>query len=126
MELLKDHPMLGAGLSGYPTALKPYHQRTDLEIFQYPHNIFLNIWVEMGLLGLIGFIFLIVTVLRTTIISMHSQAKACGYIVIFVLIQMFLHGLVDVPYFKNDLAILTWTLLAIFTFTYASKHASKN
>ncbi len=104
-ELLKDRPILGTGLSGYPSALVPYHQAKHLEIFQYPHNIFLNIWVELGLLGMIAFLFLVFLLLRSS--------RVGTTLLLLPLLQMFLHGLVDVPYFKNDLAILTWTLLAL-------------
>ncbi len=111
MDLLKDHPIVGAGLSGYPTALVPYHQASYIEIFQYPHNVFLNIWVELGLLGLLTFFSFLVILVR----PMFSQPSSFlpMLFALLPLLQMFLHGLVDVPYFKNDLALLTWTLLAL-------------
>lgn len=102
IDMLQDHWLLGAGLSGYQTVFKPYHQATHLEIFQYPHNILLNIWVELGLLGLIA----------VGLLSWHVL-RAEPSIAIFALLQMIIHGLVDVPYFKNDLAFLTWIFLAI-------------
>ncbi len=112
IELLKDHPFTGVGLSGYPTALEPYHTHTQYEIFQYPHNIFLNIWTELGLLGLLTFAILAHRVFTTT---RHSTTPPFHHSlpVFFALLEMSVHGLVDVPYFKNDLAILTWLLLAL-------------
>lgn len=135
-DMLEDRWLLGAGLSGYPTIFEPYHQATHLEIFQYPHNIVLNIWVELGLLGLIAFTILAWQVVLTTWRRLHPSLKlrAAGKpaattsstfppsnlptIAFFALLQMTIHGLVDVPYFKNDLALLTWILLA-FVFAYA-------
>ena len=35
--------------------------------------------------------------------------------VILVLVAVVLHGLVDVPYFKNDLALEFWALLGLLT-----------
>jgi len=29
------------------------------------------------------------------------------------LVQMSIHGLADVPYFKNDLAMMAWLILAV-------------
>ena len=115
-DMLRDHWFLGAGLSGYPTLFEPYHQATHLEIFQYPHNIILNIWVELGLLGLVSFALLAWQVVRHVTTTYNLQSTPL--IPLLALIQMSIHGLVDVPYFKNDLAILTWILLAI-VFTYA-------
>ena len=109
---LKDdnHWILGAGLSGYPSAIVPYHAATQYEIFQYPHNIFLNVWVELGIIGLMGLISLISSIflfVRKNKNDIFTLAATSG------LLTMFLHGLVDVPYFKNDLAILTWLLVAV-------------
>jgi len=122
MELLKDHPLFVAGLNGYPTALKPYHKATYLEIFQYPHNLFLNAWVELGLLGLFGLLVLIGMmkwcVITTNPFYLSGSALA--------LTQIGIHGLVDVPYFKNDLSMLTAILLILFFFDYVyPRHASK-
>ena len=41
-DLLADNFLLGVGLNGYQAALQNYHQTEWLEIYLYPHNIFLN------------------------------------------------------------------------------------
>lgn len=96
-------PIIGAGLSGYKTALAPYHKATYLEIFEYPHNIVLNFWSETGLLGLLVFLWIIILFFRNT----RHHAAIASMVVILI------HGLVDVPYFKNDLAILFWIIYAL-------------
>lgn len=112
--LLKDHPVMGVGLSGYPIALKPYHHDLQYEIFQYPHNIILNIWVELGLLGLVAFFLLAFQMARMAFAwegrdpPLQSQAILFGAI----FFEIIIHSLVDVPYFKNDLAMMTWILIA--------------
>lgn len=108
--MLKDRPLFGAGLSGYPIIFAPYHQADWIEVFQYPHNIILNIWSELGLLGLIAFILLSYRIVR---LSNHQQLVSIA--ILAALIEMSIHGLVDVPYFKNDLAIMTWALVALLT-----------
>ncbi len=110
VNLLQDRWLLGAGLSGYQQAIEPYHEATHLEIFQYPHNILLNIWVELGLLGVIAIAWLIWVILG---VSAHPKRLTSATIATWALIEMLIHGLVDVPFFKNDLAVLTWLLLAI-------------
>ena len=111
VKMLKDRPILGAGLSGYPTVIAPYHKADYLEIFQYPHNIIFNFWSETGLLGLVAFILLIINFFRlgikkllTTNYSLFTIPTMASMVVILV------HGLVDVPYFKNDLAVLFWII----------------
>lgn len=108
--MLRDHPIFGAGLSGFPTIIADYHDATFYEIFQYPHNIILNIWVELGLLGLVAVGWLAFAVLKT----IRSQSNDSIKLAVFAaLATMVVHGLVDVPYFKNDLSVLTWFFLAL-------------
>lgn len=104
LTMLADRPFLGAGLNSYPTVLTPYHDATFYEIFQYPHQIFLNTWSELGLIGIIAFVISAVLVTRTT-----WRRKDDALVLAFAaaILTMTIHGLVDVPFFKNDLAILT-------------------
>ena len=115
IEMLKGRPILGAGLAGYKTALEPYHKATYLEIFQYPHTLLLNIWVELGVLGLLAFGLLSYRVAKSAISNFHFPIS----IAFFPLLAMTLHSLFDVPYFKNDLAAMTWIFLAVVAATYA-------
>lgn len=118
IELLKDHPIMGVGLSGYPIALTQYHHDLQYEIFQYPHNIILNIWVELGILGLVAFGYLVFGIWKLVWTTkkqlphhpLHNSVTSSLFF--FVFLQIFLHSLVDVPYFKNDLAMMTWILIA--------------
>ncbi|MBU2566178.1 O-antigen ligase family protein [Patescibacteria group bacterium] len=132
-EIIKGHPILGTGLRSYKTALIPYHQATWMEIFPHPHNIFLMLWIETGLLGLLAFIWLIGTwatsVIRPTPQSSHvNGANDAGrarrdilrYVWLIPLIVILTHGMVDMPYFKNDLAVQFFLLAAIATL--ASRH----
>lgn len=108
--MLSDHPLLGAGLSGYPTALAPYHDPKFYEIFQYPHNILLNIWVELGLLGVVVATLFAALVVHTTWQHRADPLVLAGFA---ALLTMAIHGLVDVPFFKNDLAVMTAGFLAL-------------
>ena len=111
--MLKDRPVFGAGLSGYPITFKPYHDATWIEIFQYPHNIVLNIWSELGLLGLLIFVFLALQTLRLV----RGSTDLFSLVIFGALVEMTIHGFVDVPYFKNDLALMTWALLGLLVIT---------
>ncbi|OGL77388.1 hypothetical protein A3J43_03735 [Candidatus Uhrbacteria bacterium RIFCSPHIGHO2_12_FULL_54_23] len=155
-EILKDHPVFGAGLRGYQTAMIPYHQQNYIEIFMYPHNIFLAVWSELGLLGLIAFVWIIAIFFKTTLSPFcHSRENGnpdnknkqknpfwslfsgspirsgmtiehtnnltiqqCNHVTMSAaalasMAALLVHGLVDVPYFKNDLAVLFWILISL-------------
>ncbi|MBU1179700.1 O-antigen ligase family protein, partial [Patescibacteria group bacterium] len=58
--MLHNNWFFGAGLAGYQTAIVPFHESRDwMEIFLYPHNIILNFWSELGLIGLASFLWLL-------------------------------------------------------------------
>lgn len=138
--------IFGNGLSSYQEAVKPYHQEgiffnhdglenfdavvwasptlkekywQPVEIYLYPHNIFLNFWTEIGLLGALLFIWILFKAIYLSYklsaeLKKDNDKKRClalGIMISFVVI--FVHGLVDVPYFKNDLSAMFFALLAL-------------
>ena len=117
-EFLKDHPIFGAGLSGFPTAIEQYHKERAYEIFQYPHNIFLNVWVELGLLGLAVLGYAGALVIKT--FWQTWKKEPIVFLATGVLLEMAIHGLVDVPYLKNDLSVLVWFFFAIIFVTHTT------
>ncbi|MEK7619074.1 MAG: O-antigen ligase family protein, partial [Patescibacteria group bacterium] len=121
--MLSDRWLLGAGLVGYQTALEPYHKARHLEIFLYPHNVILNFWSETGLFGVLGFFILAVSFFwffSSYRIGLKqgragpdfdvTRGLTFGFVSSMGVVLV--HGLVDVPYLKNDLAIFFWFLLA--------------
>lgn len=113
-DLLKAHPWLGAGLGGFPELYDQYRQAKHTELPLYPHNIFFNFWVELGLLGLLAMIIIMFRAFwrgRHNIVNKSSPALSLGLMA--ALIAMVIYGLVDVPYFKNDLAAQFWILLGL-------------
>ena len=87
----------------------------------------MNIWVELGLLGLVAFGLLAWRIIRMAMREGGHKAGPYGLhdVIPFVFFEMTIHGLVDVPYFKNDLALLTWILLAVFIADYAHTKSSQ-
>ncbi len=142
MMLNGNAKILGVGLGNYQTAVAPYHQKgffyddgTDpnfhqdtinsaavrartwqpVEIYLYPHDIILNFWSELGLAGLFIFAWIII---KFSIVNFKFSIKGNEYKYLHLgllaaMIVIVVHGLVDVPYFKNDLAALFWILVAM-------------
>ncbi len=144
LEMFKDGRIIsGAGLSNYQAAVAPFHQEgifvknddpdwyrkvvwndeykkkvwQPVEIYMYPHNIFLNFWTEITFLGALLMMWLIARYQYEAIRLLKHLDKPQRALVLGLIGAMsaiFIHGLVDVPYFKNDLAILFWLLIAVF------------
>lgn len=106
-----ESPFLGNGLYGFRATLE--QSNFAGEILNYPHNIFLNFWLEIGLMGLLAFGWIINLALHQQKKYLSVEALAAS---VFLLIVI-LHGLVDAPYFKNDLAILFWFAISLFYIT---------
>ena len=107
--LLADSPITGAGLAGFQTAVLRYHTTSFFEVFLYPHNVFLNFWVELGIVGLLLFFVFMYATLKQShhlLTTTSSYKKALVLAGTTSLIIMLVHGMVDVPFFKNDLAII--------------------
>ncbi|OIO07519.1 hypothetical protein CO115_04725 [Candidatus Falkowbacteria bacterium CG_4_9_14_3_um_filter_36_9] len=165
-QMLSDGRIItGAGLANYQKTLVPYH--TDgffvrdykdpdwhkktlfneayrkkvwqpLEIYLYPHNIFLNFWSELGIAGMLLFIWIFIKFYYLGIklfrisdfrfrISKNNQSDKFMIIGLLGSMAVFLvHGLVDVPYFKNDLAAVFWILISILGIIKISEEYKQN
>jgi O-antigen ligase len=114
LRMLSHSPVLGIGLSYYQQAMGPYWQ--DLPKVIYPHNIVLNFWAVTGLLGLAGFFWLAIRAFMMGWrgwLRQPAEWRPYDLGVMLVLVAMVVHGLVDVPFFKNDLSFEFWALLGI-------------
>lgn len=114
LNLLRDRPILGAGGGGFPEIYKDY-RTCDTEIFRFPHNLFLNFWVETGFFGLVSFLGLLAYLVRGVFENLKRD-KILAIGLLSALIYTLIQGLVDVPYFKNDLSVQFWLLLSLAAF----------
>lgn len=109
VQLIQTYPFLGAGLGGFPEAYDFFRLPSHTELLLYPHNIFLDFWVELGIFGFIWilFVFGIIFFRKYKNISSENIILLGGFVCIFV------YGLVDSTYFKNDLSALFWIFLGL-------------
>lgn len=108
--LIKDNYLLGTGIRSFKEVMKNYHTINWIEIYPHSHNIFLHTWIELGLFGVIVFI-LFLTQIFISLKELYKKKKRIFFPLALSWITFIIHGLVDLPYFKNDLAILFFILL---------------
>ncbi len=109
LEVIGKSPVLGVGISNYQN----YFSTMTSDRVNYPefispqaltaHNIYLQFLATTGLVGLIAFIYLLIK-------SKFIRKNGAIGLAIFALLA---YGLVDTPFFRNDLAALFWILIAI-------------
>lgn len=103
---------------------KPYYNVKQMERLIYPHNIFLNFWTEIGLVGM----FAIIGILGYGFYLANKIRKSdiiIGAGLFCMLLALVIHGLVDVPYFKNDLSFLFWIFILVILFQHENLGQSK-
>ncbi len=108
--MLRDHPILGLGLGGYNIRYRGFATEP------YPHDIWLTFWVELGLLGLIAFAVILFGLLwRGWRVwpKMEGFYRPLLWGVLSALVLWTVHGLVDSPYWKNDMSVEFWMLAAL-------------
>jgi O-antigen ligase len=107
---LLAHPIFGVGLGGF------HYLYRDRQEQPYPHDLWLAMWVEIGLLGLLVFAFIFIGLL---VRGLRAWPRASGihraalWGAILSLVMWAVHGVFDTPYFKNDMSVEFWVVAAI-------------
>jgi O-antigen ligase len=110
VDMIRDHPLLGVGLDNFLYAYRGRYirpaawQEPDLS---HPHNLVLDYWSRLGLLGLAAGLWLQAAFWRLALplrrlTDPDDRALALGLMASMV--DFLAHGLVDNSYFVVDLA----------------------
>jgi O-antigen ligase len=96
------------------------HEPLDYYVLQ-PHNIFLLFTFQFGILGLAFLIFFIKKNLQNIFSWKKDQPFDFQLLANFLLLYFFIHGLIDTPFFKNDLLIILVLLMELSLLKTSSK-----
>jgi O-antigen ligase len=119
-KILADHWLLGIGPGRFQVEYLDY-QRYFPPYLEWavpePHNWYLATWLSTGMMGFIGFIVLVGRFLFLHVrMFFHEEQKEKRILALMMIsgVTLFLvYGLADTPYFKNDLILSFWLLLAL-------------
>lgn len=109
------HPYLIATQNGHPTAAASEPN------LSHPHNLGLELWLSAGIVGLYGFMLVVVAALArgwATIKALRKRQALHGWRSAAIagtagaLVVALAHGLVDSAYFQPDLALAFWGMVA--------------
>jgi O-antigen ligase len=118
LAMLRDHPIFGVGLDQFLNQYQYYVEPTnDYERFtNHPHNIVLDFWLRLGIIGLLVWIWTVVQFVRLAHAltrSMDGVRQALALGLLALLTDILVHGLIDNSYFLMDLALVFWAGCAI-------------
>jgi O-antigen ligase len=115
LSMLRQRPILGAGISGFPIRVAPFRPEGQ-EIELYPHDLWLTTWSELGLLGLIAFAAIFFGLLWRGWRALTGAQDIYRPVIwgsVGALLVYLVHGLFDSPYWKNDLSLEFWLIAAL-------------
>lgn len=115
--MIADHPVSGIGIGRFQEEYLAYQQYFPPYLewaVPEPHNLFLALWLNTGLIGLAGFVLIIVRFAwRLFRIGHLGEKEKMSRSLILCLMLLFLgYGFLDTPYFGNDLSFVFWMLIA--------------
>lgn len=129
--LTRENPITGIGLGSFQEKIDQISsdngsfQAFGIRYALHPHNLFLAMWLNLGIIGLLVFLALLGITIKN-LFKNKSEAfiKSC---IFAALIAILVHGLFDTTYFKNDLSSIFWLIFAMsFLLSLANKSSEKN
>jgi O-antigen ligase len=124
LAMASDHPLFGVGLDQfgqhYQAYMHPSLAATNERFTSHPHNLLLDIWLRMGVVGVAVFAWLVVRFYRR-VLPVRAEHQQAGFLAapgdyvrlggLAAMTAALLHGMVDNFYFVPDLAYIFWLLL---------------
>ncbi len=114
--IIKDFPVFGCGLNTY-SIIAPLYKSGLEEAGIYPHNCYLQMAAETGIVGLTAFLWLIFRLFKTSLKNLKKlKYEFYSNILIGLLAGMLaflVHSFFDVNFYALQLAILMWFIMGL-------------
>ncbi len=108
LEIFKTYPVIGIG----PGTFEDYFPIYPKWGVPQPHNLYLAFLLQTGIIGFVGFIWLIIVFFKKGFELLKTQ-NLISITLISVMTYILIHGSVDTLYWKNDLAVVFWTIIGL-------------
>jgi len=100
IDVIVQYPFTGIGPGTFESYFPPYPKWGVPQ----PHNVFLAFLIQTGLVGLVGFVLILIWFYKNNV---KNLTLLC------LMTYILAHGLVDTTYWKNDLSLMFWTIIGI-------------
>ena len=119
IRMILDHPVTGVGLDQFHYQYwRRYVEPAGWpeRYTSHPHNLVLDVWLRLGILGLAAFGWLVAALALVARRLPRHPPSGGGVAVasLAALVAGATHGLVDNGYFLPDVAVMTWFMIALF------------
>lgn len=106
LQVIKNYPFIGIGPGTFQDYFPPYPSWGVPQ----PHNIYLAFLLQTGLIGFIGFIWVLGWFFKSLSKDLNHNLRL---LLIMLMIYILIHGLVDTTYWKNDLSVFFWLIIGL-------------
>lgn len=93
LSIIRAYPLTGMGLGNF-----------NLMRSRYAHNSYLQIWAEMGILGIISILWLIIAAIKSKNQISYLLAANLAFL---------MHNFVDFTFFLPEISIIWWVILGL-------------
>lgn len=103
LRIIGDRPLIGVGIGNFNLALS-----------RYSHNSYLQMWAEIGILGISAYLWLVFRSLRSAFSKLKAgEEKNYSIALISAVIIFLAHNLVDFTFFLPEVAAIWWIMLGL-------------
>ncbi|WIF96083.1 O-antigen ligase family protein [Caminicella sporogenes] len=114
-KIIKDYPILGAGGGAWQTLYKAY--QTYAYWTAQAHNYFMQLWIEIGTIGIIVFTSILLFYLYNTFMTyrkiQNTNIKNSVVAVFTAVITILIHSTIDFDLSLSAVSIILWGLMGI-------------
>ncbi|MCK9602928.1 MAG: O-antigen ligase family protein [Candidatus Omnitrophica bacterium] len=114
LKIIQAHPLSGIGLGNF-----------NLSQSRYAHNSYLQIWAEMGILGIASLLWLIIAVIKQSLGLLKTNINKLQTVSLLSANIIFLaHNFIDFSFFLPEVVFLWWVILGAGYYGYPANEAA--
>ncbi len=126
LAVIRDHPLFGVGLGAYASIVGRYEPPSTVQLTgpnPHPHNVFLNMAAEVGIIGLIIFLWIVAAGIRRGLATLHEAPEIKGA-TLAATVGMLVSEHRDSILMTFHMSTALWLVLALLCYHAASHSAS--
>jgi len=124
--MIKDFPLTGVGWRNFGLFYE-FYKPDSANISHYSHNVFLQITAEMGPLGLVVFLAIIIKFfqLGLKVIRKKDEEQGLKIGLFFAGVAFLIHNLIELSFYFSQVALFWWIILGLIS-NFSSQIGNKN